>query len=260
MAIDIAQVIKRYESGDTFQFTMSTSGTNPATADFRMYDVVGGVVPISQVQSGYVVANSAANLLYFNRVLPTTTGLYSYEWTLWDAASRPYFVRNEFEIVLTLGNSFFTYGNISDIVVSARQLIGRTDITPLEMRPYCQGADGYIDSFLGKIMTVPVSPIPIIADMSKVYTLWRLYCDRYSGEKDAEPPAIKSRKEDYDKLLWAVIAGSLTLAGLTPDVATFNQVSIVPQVPYNPVFDMRDFESQHVDRDLLDFEQGRDKG
>jgi len=255
--IDISQSLPVYEAGDTRQFTLTATMTVPATAAFVVFDTHGNTLALNAVQSLAIVETSASGQFYFNRVLPDTPGIYSTKWLLWDTASRPYITPGEFEIERTEAFSFATYGDPQDIVRSARQLFGRSNITFRSMQPYCQAADGYIDVYLGRIMNVPLgSASALIADMSKVYTLWRYYCDQYSYDTKSEPPAIIHRKEDYDRLLELIASGSMSLPGVEP-LITFEPVAI-PDHTKKPVFDMRDPLSQHVSQELLDEEQGRD--
>lgn len=258
--IDISQSLPVYEAGDTRQFTMTATMTIPQTAAFIVFDTFGNSLALNPVQPLEIVGNSAAGQLYFNRVLPDTPGIYSTKWTLWDTASRPYVVAGEFEIQRTMAFSFSTYGDPQDIVRSARQLFGRSNITFRDMQPYCQAADGYMDMYFGAVTTVPLgSASPLVQDMSKVYTLWRYYCDQYSYDTKSEPPAIIHRKEDYDKLLALIAAGSVTLPGIEL-IVDLVPVFAIPDGTRKAVFDMRDFVEQHVSRDLLDYEQGRDDG
>jgi hypothetical protein len=257
--IDIAQSLPVLEAGDTKQFTMTASPTVPATAAFVMFNTDGSTLALNPVQPNAIVGDSGSGLLYFNRVLPDTPGIYCYKWLLWDSASRPYVNAYEVLIQRTEAFSFQTYGDPQDIVRSARQLFGRSNITFRDMQPYCQAADGFMDMYFGRVTSVPLgSSSPLIQDMSKVYTLWRFYCDQYSYDTKQEPPAIIHRKEDYDRLLELIAAGSMSLPGIEAAV-TFEPVAL-PDHTKKPVFDMRDFLDQHVSRTLIDEEQGRDDG
>ncbi len=257
--IDISQGLPVYEAGDTRQFTMTATVTVPATAAFVVFDTNGNSLALAAVQSLEIVGTSGAGLFYFNRVLPDTPGIYATKWLMWDTASRPYVTPGEFEIERTEAFFFQTYGDPQDIVRSARQLFGRSNITFRSMQPYCQAADGYIDIYLGRVMNVPLgSASPLIADMSKVYTLWRYYCDQYSYDTKAEPPAIIHRKEDYDKLLELIASGSMSLPGVE-GLLSFVPVAI-PDHTKKPVFDMRDPLDQHVSPNILEEEASRDRG
>lgn len=263
--INIIQTVAQYETGDTRQFTINTSATAPQTVAFNIYNFTGALVAPSGVQSGDAfTATSDASAIYCNRVLPSTPGLYVWEWILWDTASRTYYTRNEFEVVSTLPVSFFTYGDVTDIVRTARNFFGRTNMHIGQLQPYCQASDGYIDSFLGQVMTVPLSlPVPpIIADMSKVYTLWRLSSDRHFFELNDEDSAVVRRKNDYDKFLIAIAAGSQTIvavgsSSINNTSAAF-EVTAIPDPSRKAVFDMRDFIDQRVSPTTIDEEDGRD--
>lgn len=258
MPIDISQTIREFEAGDTFQFTFTASQTVPATVGFVMFDTNGASLALDGVQPNEIVGTSGTGLYYFNRVLPQTPGIYAYKWLAWDTASRPYILSDEIEVKRTEAFSFSTYGDPQDIVRSARQMFGRSNITFRDMRPYCQSADGYIDMYLGKVVAVPLgSASPLVADMSKVYTLWRFYCDQYSYDTKAEPPAIIHRKEDYDKLLNLIAAGSANIPGLEI-IASGDTVFVMPDGTRKAVFDMRDFLQQKVSTNLLEAEDALD--
>src|ERR1043165_5386717 len=127
--INLIQTVQQFEAGDTKQFTINTSATAPQTSAFNIYDFTGTLVAPAAVQSGdAIAATSDSAALYCNRTLPGTPGLYVWEWILWDAASRTYYSRNEFEIVSTLPTSFFTYGDVTDLVRTARNFFGRTNM------------------------------------------------------------------------------------------------------------------------------------
>jgi hypothetical protein len=257
--IDIAQNIPRYAAGDTRQFTLTMSPQPPSSATFIVYNTDGNTLALDPVQPlEKVTADSLTGFMFLNRVLPQTPGIYSYTWIAWDTGSRPYIVPGEFEVTITRAFSFSTYGDPQDIVRSARQMFGRGDITFREMQPYCQAADGYMDMYFGKVTTVPLgSASPLIADMSKVYTLWRYYCDQFALDTKSEPPAIINRKNDYDKLLNLIAAGSASLPGVESTVDV-QQVIAIPDGTHKSVFDMRDFTDQHVSHALIDDESGRD--
>lgn len=258
MPIDIAQNIQRFEAGDTFQFTLSMTPSPPTSVGFILFNTDGRTLALDTIQPNEIVSSSASGLFYINRVLPQTPGIYAYKWMAWDTASRPYVTPGEFEVARTEAFSFATYGDPQDIVRSARGMFGRGDITFKEMAPYCQAADGYMDMYFGKVATVPLgSASPLIADMSKVYTLWRFYCDQYAIDTKAEPPAIIHRKEDYDKLLMLIAAGSASLPGIDTTVE-LQQVHAIPDGSRKAVFDMRDFIDQRVSNALLEDEFGRD--
>lgn len=267
MNLDISQNFAKFETEDTRQFTLAMTTAFPNTVDFTIYGFGGEILPRADVQSGASVqesgnpgfsGSSRSGIYFINYVLPVTPGMYNGRWTAWDSASRTYTTPIEFEVVATMPYSYFSYGNQMDITRSARQLFARSNITPRDIQPYQQSADGYIDAFLGRVMTVPLgSASPLLADMCKVYTLWRFYCDQYSYDTKQEPPAIIHRKEDYDKLLALIAAGSLNLPGILP-LVSFDPVAIPSG--HKPVFDMRDFTDQNVSDSLLREEADRDLG
>ncbi len=262
MALDIAGNIQRFEAGDTRQFTHTASVTAPATVGFVIFNTDGATLALEAVQSGGIVSNSGAvglGLFFQNRVLPDTVGYYTYEWTAWDSNSLPYITRGEFEMIKTQAASFFSYANLADVLRDARHIIGRGDITFDEVRPHMQTANDRINGKVGLLYTVPVSPVfPLIQDMEKVFSLWTLYADRYGKESFDVPPAIKTRKEDYDKLLDSWAAGSVALP-----VQSGTLVFALPQLSmttedFKPIFDSRDWKEQRIDPDLVDKDVGDD--
>lgn len=258
MPIDITRNIDRFETEDTFQFTLTATVSRPNTVAFNVFNTNGNTLALEPVQSAAIVQESGAStgLFYMIRVLPTSVGLYTYEWRSWDSSSRTYINRGEFETIKTEAHSFFTYADVTDTIRTARQLFGRGDITIRDVRPYLESADGWIDSWLGRITTVPLgSSSAIVKDMSKVYGLYYYYADRYSVEKEDAPPGIVGRKDRYDELLQAVIAGSATIAGL--GIGVEDKISVLPG-DFKPVFDMRDVIQQRVDPDLIAAEDSRD--
>ena len=259
MAIDL--IPARFESGDTFQFTLTMTANRPNTVAFGITDFIGNVVSLSAVQSGAVVAESGTTTgaFYFNRVLPTTVGFYFYEWLAWDAASRPYAVRGELEIYHTRAFSFHTYADVQDTLKTARRIFDRGDITVQDLQRYFQAGDGEIDAKLAPVATVPLSlPAPEpIPDISKVFCLWRYYCDRYSIEREGAPPAIISRKEAYDDLLQMLISGSASIPGIIDATAEAGTISTIGTA-YKPVFDMRDWIDHRISPQLIDYETDRD--
>lgn len=261
MPIDISQNIDRFEVEDTRQFTFTASVSRPSTVAFIVYNTNGNSLALEGVQSGATVQESGTNtgLFYMIRVLPTSVGLYFYEWRAWDSVSRTYITRGEFEMMRTEPVSFATYADVTDVIRSARQIFGRGDITIRDLRPYVEAGDQWIDSWLGRITATPLgSASPIVRDMSKVYALYGYYADRYSVERQDAPPAIVARKDRYDDLLQAVMAGSAQIAGI--NVSITDDVSVLTGAIEGgvPVFGMRDWESQVVDVDITQAENDRD--
>ena len=262
--IDITGGIPRYEADDTKQFTFASTATRPATVAFAVYNTNGNTLALEAVQSGATVVETPTNTgaYIFPRVLPTSAGLYFYQWTGWDASSRPAIIRGEFEIVRTEPVSFFTYGNILDVTRTGRQVFGRADITQRDLQPYMEEGDAYIDSMLGLVVTVPVTPTPnLIVAMSKVFALANFYSDRYSMENEDAPPAIMKRKEEYVELLSSIVSGSAVLV-TSGGVVTSVQEAITALTGSIkggvPVFGMRDPEDQTVDADITAAEADRD--
>ena len=265
MAVDITGGIPRYEASDTKRFTWASTETAPSTIAFNLFNTDGvSLAPAAVQASSFFVAASGGGVYYMDVVLPTSAGLYFYQWVPFDAASRPYTLRGEFEVVRTEPHSFWTYANVLDVTRTGRQVFGRADITQRDLRPYLEEADAFIDSMLGLVVTVPVTPTPnLIVAMSKVFALANFYSDRYSLENVDAPPAILKRKEDYVELLASVVSGTAVLV-TSGGVVTGTQQAItaltgsLPGAGGVPVFGMRDFEGQVVDADIVEAEDARD--
>lgn len=262
--IDVTGSIPRYEADDTKQFTFASTATRPATVAFSVYNTDGNTLALHAVQSGATVVETPTNqgAYIFPRVLPTSAGLYFYQWTAWDASSRPAVIRGEFEVVRTEPLSFWTYGNVLDVTRTGRQVFGRADITQRDLRPYLEEADAFIDSMLGLVITVPVTPTPnLIVAMSKVFALANFYSDRYSTENEEAPPAIIKRRDDYVELLASVVSGTAVLV-TSGGVITRAQEAITALTGSisggTPVFGMRDPEQQKIDADIVEAENARD--
>lgn len=250
--MDIAGTIPRYEAGDTRMLSLAMTTTLPQTVAFTLFNTDGSTLALAAPQTGETVSQSPTGVYNFIRTLPLSRGFYSYKWTAFDAGSRPYITAGELEIVRTEAYSFFTYSDITDVLRTARTVFGRSDITIYDVAQYCKAADAMIDATLSTLTTVPVVPTPaLLSDMSKVYTLWRFYCDQYSAQKDSEPPGIIHRKAEYDDYLVALAAGSASLPGVSLDGIS-DEIRIIPSASYKPVFDMRDAGEQHVSATLLD--------
>lgn len=263
MALDIVGNIPRLEASDTKQFTWASTITAPQTVAFHVYNTDGSTLaPEAMQSSSFFVAASGGGVFYANRVLPTSAGLYFYQWTAWDVASRTYITRGEFEIYRTEAHSFFTYADVTDVVRTGRQIFKRSDITMREVRPYLEAADGYIDGRLGKVFTVPLNPVPnIIRDMSKVFGLAYFYSDRYSTEKEDQPPPIIDRKDWYEEFLSSVVSGTavlVTSGGVVSQVAEDFTVITGGIEGGTPQFGIRDWTEQTTDSDIKDAEADRD--
>lgn len=257
MPIDITRNIERYEAEDTFQFTLAASASRPNTVAFTVFNTNGNTLALEAVQSGATVAESGTNtgVYHFERVLPSSVGLYTYEWRAWDVTSRTYVNRGEFEIIRTEAHSFYSYGDPVETVRTARQIFGRGDITMRDLRPYHEEADAWIDTKLSPIVTVPVTPTPnFLRYGSKLGALYFYYSFRYAVEKDAAPPGIVDMWEKFNEQLDAIVAGSASIAGV---ISVEDAISVMPG-DFKPVFDLRDPISQRVDPDLIDDEEDRD--
>ena len=248
MPIDILGGIERFEADDTQQLTFTATLTAPQTVAFHIFNTEGTTLTPVAVQSGQSVSASGGGLYYVDRVLPSSAGMYFYQWTAWDSSSRTYIIRREFEVVRTEAFSFDTYANMTDLVRTGRQAFGRMDITLRDLRPYAEAADRYIDASRNDTAVNTV----LLREMSKVGALYYFFADRYSFETKDAPPGIVGRWKEYKDLLAAIVAG--TLGGKDP-------VSVLtggPDSTFKPVFDSREFEDQRVDPDLIDSDKERD--
>jgi phage gp36-like protein len=266
MAENLSGNIDRFEANDLKQFTMVATASRPSTVGYNLYDPLGALLPVNSItaaNSGITVQESGALTARFHieYVLPTTEGFYIGEWVAYDAASRTGKVRDEFEVVRTEATSFFTYGNLPDILRTGRQIFGRGAITPREFQPYMQSADGIIDSKLGTIdaITIPLSPVPaIVQEWNKTITLWHFYSERFAINREQPPPGLKDRYDEAIESLTDIQSGNSILhvsSGVVYKAAyDFSSTT----VGYKPVFDMRDFEQQRVSPDILDADASAD--
>lgn len=263
MPIDINKNLSRWEPEDTRQFTMTATATRPSTVAFIVFGTDTNTIALQSVQSGATVQESGntTGLFYMIRVLPSSAAIYEYEWRSWDASSRTYIERGEFEIIRTAAVTNYTgYGSLGDIQRSARQLIGRTYITPSEIRDYAQPADDLINAKLGLITTVPVSPTPpILRDAVKVLALAGMYSERHSQEDEDISPAIIRRREEVMQFLQDVVDGNAVLvvtSGTT--LLTEQEVVVTAAHGYKPTFDLRDWVEQRVDPDAVTADEDAD--
>ena len=265
MAVDVTGGIPRYEANDTKRFTWASTATPPSTVAFNLFNTDGASLAPEAVQaSSFFVAASGGGVFFVDVVLPTSVGLYFYQWRPFDAASRPYTMRGEFEIVRTEPHSFWTYADVLDVTRTGRQVFGRADITQRDLRPYLEEADAFIDSMLGRVMTVPVTPTPnLLVAMSKVFALANFYSDRYSVEDEGAPPAIIKRRDDYVEFLSSVVSGTavlVTSGGVTTSIqdAVTALTGSLPGAAGVPVFGLRDPENQVIDADITQAEADKD--
>ena len=263
--IDVTGGIPRYEADDTKQFTWTATVSAPSTIAFNLFNTDGKTLAPAAVQaSSFFVAASGSGVFYMNVVLPTSAGLYFYQWTPYDAASRPYTTRGEFEIVRTEPVSFFTYADILDTTRTGRQIFARSDITQRDLRPYLEEGDAVIDSMLGQVTTVPLVPTPnLIRAMSKVFALANFYSDRYSMQNEDAPPAILRRQDKYMEMLTAIMSGTAALvsSGGVIAVAQDAVTALTGSLEHSegvPIFGLRDSEMQRVDADIVEAEDARD--
>jgi phage gp36-like protein len=127
------------------------------------------------------------------------------------------------------------------------------------MQDYMEPADGRIDSMLGRVMTVPVSPTPaILRDCNKAFTLWMFYSDRFAAAKDEAPPGIKDRYDACMEFFSEVMSGNAVLV-------TDSAVLITPTTldsttkDFKPIFDLRDFGDMRADPDFVEQDDDEDE-
>ena len=262
MPVNITGGISRFEAGDTRQFTLTATETRPETVGFIIFNTNGDSLALAAVQSGGVVQESgvSAGQFYFNIVLPDTPGYYTSEWIAWDSNSLPYISRDEFEIFKTEARSFYSYGDVADILRTARQIFGKSNITIREIQDYMEPADNWIDSKLGTIHTIPVSPVPpIIREINKTRVLWRFYSDKFGLNREEVPPGLKDAHDEADKFLTAVQSGDQVLHVTSGTVLGRPTAEISSsRQKFHPIFDSRDWPLQRIDPDQIDDDIGKD--
>ena len=271
--IDIVGNTQRFQSQAIEKFSLVSTVTIPATVQLIVYNTDGATLPPQTAQSGFTVnvSATAANvgsvgLYYLYYQMPTSVGFYAYEWRAWGSggASSGTVVaslfdarRGEFEIFTTEAHSFFTYGNLAEVVRRARQMIGRGEVSVRDVRPFMESGDGWIDSKLGKIMTVPMSPVPFaLREMANRMAIYFLYNTYYSGQKTDEPPAVVKQFDKDNEFLDGVVEGKFALAGSGVSFIFEQPVSVITggTADGKPAFGRSDWESQQIDPNILDFE------
>lgn len=266
MPIDLSGNIDRWEADDLRQFTYIDSASIPASLQFTIYNTDGSVLAPVAVQSGVTVTISGGDItkgmFYIFRQLPSSRGMYTYEWKAFGsgtAQSSLYTtVRGMFEIFKTEPQSFSTYGDKGNVLRVARQLVGRGDLTEFDVKPHMLAAYGYINSRLGGVMSVPLSPTPpYIAQGEEVIAVYTLYGSFGATEKGDIPAAFEKLRDDFVEFIDKVVEGEATVEGTL--------VSQGPVVYFTggveggtPTFGRRDWSEQRVDSDILDHEDGQD--
>ena len=253
--------IRRYQADDFKQFTLAATISRPTTVGYTLYDPAGAVLPISSisaVNSGVTVAESAVSgnnssgLYHVEFVLPTTQGFYVSEWKAFNATSQAGVVRQEFEIVRTEARSFWSYGELADVLRTARVLFNQHEVTAREIQDYMEPSDDRINAMLGMVMTVPVTPnMPILRDCNKAMTLWGYYTDKFSEVKREAPPGIKAHYDSCMKFFAEVMSGN---AVLVTDSGIVQAPFILGSTTedFKPIFDYRPFEDMRADPDFVD--------
>lgn len=259
--------IQRYQADDFRQFTLAATVTRPTTVAYNLYDPLGALLPInsiSAVNSGVTVAESAVGavtstgLFHIEYVLPTTPGFYTSEWKAFNAASQAGVVRQEFEVIRTEPRSFWSYGEVADVLRTARVIFRTHDITAREIQDYMEPSDDKINAMLGTVMTVPVTPsMPILRDCNKAMTLWGFYTDRFAEVKRDAPPGIKSHYDSCMKFFAEVMSGN---AVLVTDSGIVQAPFILGSTTedFKPIFDHREPHYWRVDPDRIDEEHDED--
>lgn len=269
--IDIVGQTQRFQTQDIEKFSLVSTITVPATVQLIVFNTDGTSLAPVAAQSGYSVAVSASvvgsiGMFYLNYQMPASVGFYAYEWRLWGsggassgtiAASMFSVRRGEFEMFTTLPQSFFTYGDKSEVLRRARQLVGRGDLSERDVRPFMESGDGWIDSKLGKIIGVPMIPVPFsLREMSNRMAIYFLYNAYYSGQKSDEPPAVVRQFDKDNEFLDGVVDGKFALAGSGVSFIFEQPVSIITggTADGKPAFGRSDWEKQILDPNILDFE------
>lgn len=257
---EIAGGVQRYQADDFRQFTLTATVTRPMTVTYQLFDPLGALLPItsiSPVNSGVFVQESAtiavnsSGLFHIEYVIPTTVGFYTSVWKAYNVASQAGVIRQEFEVIRTEPRSFRSYGNVADILRTARVIFKQHDITAREMQDYMEPSDNRIDSMLAKVTTVPVDPAPpILRDCNKAFTLWAFYSDRFAAVNDEAPPGLQDRYDKCMEYFTEIMSGNMVLV---TDSANIEAVLTLDSttVGFKPVFDMRDFGSMRADPDLV---------
>ena len=239
---DITGTVQRFEGDTAEQFTLTNTLTIPATVQFTVYNVDGATLAPVAAQSGQTVTVSAADVTsrgvyYLWRQMPVSAGFYNYEWRMWGSsgvssgtlADSVFTVRRgEFDIFRTEAHSFFTYGDRHEVVRRARQLVSRGDLTERDIRPHMEAADGWIDSKLGIIVSVPLSPAPmIVRELSNHGAAYFLFTSYYGGQRAEIPTDIQRQWEQDNALLDGIVEGKYSLAG---SGVTFRKEDEVTQI------------------------------
>lgn len=260
--------IKRYQADDFRQFTLTATVTRPTTVTYALYDPLGALLPISSisaVNSGLTVQESAVGavtstgLYHIDYVIPATPGFYVSEWKAFNATSQGAIIRQEFEVIRTEARSFYSYGNVADVLRTARVLFRAHDITAREIQDYMEPADNKMNALLGRVMTVPISPTPaVLRDCNKALTLWGFYNDRFAEVKREAPPGIEARYTACMEFIAEVMSGN---AVLVTDSGIIQQSLVMGSTTedYKPIFDLRDFEVMRTDPDRIDAEDAEDE-
>ena len=271
--VDIVGQTQRFQSEDLEKFSLVSTVVIPSTVNLMLFNTDGATLAPVAVQSGLTVTVSAiaasvgsVGLFYVNRQMPTSVGFYAYEWRMFGssgatsgtvAASLFTIRRGEFEVFKTEPVSFFTYGNAAEVMRRARQLVGRGDVTQRDVRPHMEAGDGWIDSKLGKIITVPISPAPLsVREMSNRMAIYFLYNAYYGGQQVDEPPAVVRQFDKDNEFLDGVVEGKYALAGSGVSFIFEQPVSAITGGVEGgkPAFGRSDWEEQQMDTAILDFE------
>ena len=268
MSDNISGGLRRLEADGAQQFTMSATPVVPSTVTFLLLNIDGSSLALSAISaanSGVTVGHSLTaggsntGNFHIDFVLPATPGFYTYAWYAYDSASRPGIIREEFEVIRSEPRSFFSYGSVADVYRTARQIMGRANVTAREIQDYMEPADDFINGHLGQQFTVPLSPVPPeVREWNKSITLWHIYTDRFAVNQEEPPPGLKERYDAVVERISQVLSGDGVLHVQSGTLVRASWDIVSTTEDFKPVFDARDWEQQRLDPDLVDRDAGDD--
>lgn len=260
--------IQRYQAEDFRQFTLTTTPVRPTTVSYVLYDPNGASLAlssISPVNSGVTVQESAVSgvnstgLFHIEYTIPATLGFYIGEWKAFNTASQAAIIRHEFEIYRTEPRSFLSYGNVADVLRTARVLFKAYEFTARDIQDYMEPADDRINAMLANVMTVPVTPnMPILRDCVKAMALWGIYTDKFAEVKRDAPPGIYSHYKSCMEFFAEVMSGNAILVTDSGAIVLPTGLASTTQ-DYKPIFDLRPFEDMRPDPDVISFNVDEDE-
>lgn len=267
MAENLSGGIPAYEASDLKRFTLAATLARPNTVAFQLWDPNGGLLPVSSispVNSGIfaVECGNLSGIYYVDVVLPDTAGFYISEWIAYNATSQTGRVKEEFEVIRTEARSFFTYGNAYDIVRTARQIFGRSNVTVRDLQDYMEPADGLINGYLGHLgdaITLPLSTVPpLVRDWHKSLVLWSLYSDRFGVKGEDAPTGLQDRYDKVIEQLEALKDGEAVLQISSGYVIQAGYDFFCTNENRKPIFDFRDWEAQRINPLIVEADYDED--